>query len=322
MNIFIELTLNILELSCIYALVVLGIFLTSQIIKFDDLTVDGSFAAGAATTSMFLLLGMPSVPVIILSASAGALAGMLTGVLHTKLGLNNLISGIVVTTGLFSINLKMAGANSTLGASSTIFDMIPTMWWSHFFILAGICMAIIFLIKFLLESEIGLLFKALGDNPQILVNLGKNIHGYKIACLMLSNGIIAFAGSLFVQHTGFFSITGNIGTLGIALAGLIIGDMLSNNLFIKVFAGAAFYQAIIAATIELQIDPVWNKLITASLIVVLIIWKNEAHHGLKALVSREIPPKPNPSSFRWLRRAGKALGSIDSATANEKAKND
>jgi putative ABC transport system permease protein len=273
-----ELILNIVELSCIYSLVVLGVFLTSQIIKFDDLTVDGSFATGAATTVTLLLLGIPAFLVIILSKTAGALTGMATGVLQSKLKLNNLISGIVVTTGLFSINLKMAGANATFGSTPTIFNMIPSLffgWWNHIFILASISIGVLILIHFVLESEVGLLFKALGNNPQLLINLGKNINGYKIACLMLSNGIIALAGSLFVQHTGFFSMTGSIGTLGVALAGLIIGDIISNNLILKAFLGALFYQAIITATIEFQIDPVWNKLVTAILIVLLIIFKNK-----------------------------------------------
>jgi len=273
-----ELILNIAELSCIYALVVLGVFLTSQIIKFDDLTVDGSFATGAATTCTLILLGVPTFLVIILSTVAGALTGMATGLLHTKLKLNNLISGIVVTTGLFSVNLKMAGANATLGQAKTVFDTIPTIfsgWWDHLFILTSISIVVILLVNFILKSEVGLLFKALGSNPQILINLGKNIHGYKIACLMLSNGIIALAGSLFIQHTGFFSMTGSIGTLGIALAGLIIGDMISNNLILKVFSGAIFYQTIITATIEFQVDPVWNKLVTAFLIVLLIFLKNK-----------------------------------------------
>lgn len=273
-----ELVLNILELSCIYALVVLGVFLTSKIIKFDDLTVDGSFASGAATTCTLLSFGLPALPTLIIATLAGALTGMATGFLHTKLKLNNLISGIVVTTGLFSVNLKMAGANATLGSASTIFDIIPPIfsgWWNHVLVLSIISIGIALLIDFLLESEVGLLFKALGNNPQMLINLGKNIHGYKIACLMISNGITALAGSLFIQHTGFFSMTGSVGTLGIALAGLIIGDMISNNLILKIFSGALFYQAIITTAIEFQIDPVWNKLVTAFLIVLLIILKNK-----------------------------------------------
>jgi len=136
--------------------------------------------------------------------------------------------------------------------------------------LLGVAIGIVLFIHWFLKTEVGLLFKALGNNPQILTCLGKNPDFYKIGCIGLANGIIALAGALFVQASGFFSITGSIGTLSIALAGIIIGNVLARHMVLKIFWGALVYQVLIALTIELQIDPVWNRLTTAVLIVVLI----------------------------------------------------
>jgi putative tryptophan/tyrosine transport system permease protein len=268
-----ELFINIFEMGFIYSLVVLGVFLTSQIIKFDDLTVEGSFASGGAMTAFLLHSNFNPIFTLLMAIIFGMLAGFATGFLSTKFKINNLISGIVVTTGLFSINLKIAGANSTLGDFPTIFSKVQSLIGfevGHIVVLICLSIGIIFILNWFLKTEVGLLYKAVGCNSQILNSLGKSVEFHKLSCLMLSNGIIALAGSLFVQHTGFFSITGSVGTLGIALAGLIIGSVFTNNMMVKILLGAFIYQAVIASTIELQIDPVWNRLITALIIVFLI----------------------------------------------------
>ncbi|KKQ33609.1 MAG: ABC transporter integral membrane protein [candidate division TM6 bacterium GW2011_GWF2_37_49] len=273
MDLPINLILNIVEIGAIYALVVLSVFLSSKIISFDDLTVDGSFTAGGAVVVSLLLVGVNAVIATLAAVFVGGVAGLLTGILNTKLKLNNLISGIVITTGIFSINLKLAGANANLGVNKTIFDLLSFLQLgeaSHLIVLVGICLGMIFTVKWLLQTEFGLVLKASGSNPQILTGLGKSINFYKISCLIISNSITGLAGALFVQHLGFFSITGCVGTLTVALAGLVIGSSISNNLVAKIVLGALAYQSIIALTLELQIEPVWNRLITAVLIIVLV----------------------------------------------------
>ncbi len=125
-------------------------------------------------------------------------------------------------------------------------------------------------LRLLLSSEVGLLLKALSSNPQMLLNLGKSIHRYKIYALSISNCIIALAGSLFVQTNGYFSITGNVGTLVIGLAGLILAEMIKPKFGLSLILGAILYQAVFACTIELELEPMWNNLIKAVLIVILI----------------------------------------------------
>lgn len=267
----IELLKNVTELGLIYALVVLGVYLTSHIIKFDDLSIEGSFAVGSALTATLLLCGLHALLVVPCAIAAGCLVGLTTGTLHTKLGMNNLISGIVVTAALFSLNLKVAGPHIVLTQASTLFDLTSGLGMMHVIALLLPLVSMIFLgIGWLLNTEIGVMLKTVGSNPQMLTNLGKSIDLYKISGLMIANGLSALAGSLFVQHMRFFSITGSVGTMIIALAGFIIGQVLCRSSLLGMIAGAVVYQVLIAITIELQLDPTWNKLIASALIVLVI----------------------------------------------------
>lgn len=268
-----DIILNILEIGLIYSLIIVAVNFSSNIIKFDDLSTEGSFAFGGALTAILIQNNVPSLLAIILALFTGGISGFLTGLLHTKLKLNNLISGIVVNAALFSINLKIAGTSITLSQTKTILDSInhPLIKpLNHLIILFLISISIFLIINWFLKTEIGFLIKALGNNSQILTLLGKNISFYKIFGLFISNSITALAGALFVIHTGFYSISGSIGSLAIALAGLIIGKAIFKNDLLSFIVGAILYQAIIATTIELEFDPLWNKLITAVLIIFLI----------------------------------------------------
>jgi len=253
----------------------MAIYITSRIIRFDDLSVEGSFGLGGALMALLLTRNMSwliAFPIVIL---AGALAGLVTGLLHTKLKLNNLISGIVVTTGLFSINLKIAGSNMMLGNKTTLFDLFTGISSLKIIILLPLICAVLMIIRWFLNTECGYLLYAVGDNPQMLTNLVKNADTYTIAALMLANGLTAFAGALFVQYVGYFSIWSGVGILIIALAGLILSETLGYAFSFNLLVGAIVYQAIIAATFEFNLDPEWNKLITAVLIIVMISLKRK-----------------------------------------------
>lgn len=267
---------GIIEQGLIYSIVVAGIYLSSRVLHFDDLSVEGSFGVGGAISAMAVASGMCAALGLIGALISGALAGMCTGLLNTKLKLNNLISGIVVTTGLFSVTLKIAGANLALSNKPTVFSLIPESLASYKFliILLAINIAVIYLIRWFLNTEIGFLVRAVGSNPQMLTNIGKSTHFYKTLGLMLSNMFAALGGALFVQKVGYFSIWANVGILIISLAGLILAEAITKKFGFAIIAGAIIYQAIIAMTFELQIDQDWNKLVTALLIVILILIKN------------------------------------------------
>src|SRR3990172_7075090 len=273
---------GIIERGLIFSIPVMSIYLTTRIIRFDDLSVEGSFGLGGALMALLLTKNISWIVAFPLVIIAGALAGLATGLLHTKLKLNNLISGIVVTTTLFSINLKIAGSNMILGNKTTFFDIIDMNNMKIVLLLPLIC-GLLLIVKWFLNTECGYLFNAVGDNPQMLTNLGKNAHTYTIAALMMANGLTAFAGALFVQYVGYFSIWSSVGILIIALAGLILSETLGHAFGFNLLIGAILYQAILAATFEFNVDPEWNKLITALLIILMITLKRHFNPNFASL---------------------------------------
>lgn len=262
---FLDLLLHILEQGLIYSLVVMAVFLTSRVIHFDDLTVEGSFGLGGALASGVFLMGFSPWVSVPLAIFGGGFCGWLTGLLHTRFRLNHLMSGLVVTTGLFSVVLRIAGSNVAFSEEKTLFVGIPP-----FLLLGSIVGVSCWVVTLLLRSEVGLLLRTAGSNPRMLTNLGRSIAGYKIIALCVANALTALAGALFVQWCGFFSITGNVGTLVIGLAGLILGESLRPRFGWNLICGAILYQAIFALTIEMHLNPAWNNLIKAGLIVFLI----------------------------------------------------
>jgi putative ABC transport system permease protein len=266
---------NIVERGLIFGVIVAGVYLASNLINFDNLAVEGAFGVGGAITA--LLISWNINPWIGLASAAfvGALSGIVTGLLNTKLKLNNLISGIVVTTGLFSITLKIAGSNMALSNKPTIFTLLPSFLapYQSLIVLTILCVALFSIINWFLKTEIGFLLRAVGDTPQMVTNVGKSIDGYTITGLTISNTLAALSGALFVQYTGYFSIWASVGVLIIGLASMILAQTFSKNFGFALLAGSIAYQAIIALTFELQLDQDWNKLITALLIVLLIAIK-------------------------------------------------
>ncbi|HSW73518.1 MAG TPA: hypothetical protein VLG71_00015 [Candidatus Limnocylindria bacterium] len=269
---------GVIERGLIYSLVVIGIYITSRIIRFDDLTVEGSFGIGGAVTAACLVNNINfwfSLPLVLL---AGALTGLATGLLHTKLKLNNLISGIIVTTGLFSLCLKIGSANTMVPATLSLFNTVQA-WY----ILVPLACILVLALRWLLTTEIGFLLRAVGSNPRMLTNIGKDIDTYKMLGIGISNMITALAGSLLVHYVGYFSIWASVGTLIFALTGLILAQLISAGCGINLILGAIAYQAVIAATFEFDIDPVWQKLITALLLVALFSVRNST---ISATVTR------------------------------------
>lgn len=272
----ISLVQGIIERGLIFGIVVAGVYIASRIISFDNLAVEGGFGLGGALTAQAIVMGINPWLGLLSAAFIGALSGLATGLLHTKLNLNNLISGIVVTTGVFSITLKIAGSNMSLAGRNTIFSLMPAvlMPYQSLIILSIICVGIFAAIDWFLTTEVGFLLRAVGDNPQMLTNVGKSVHTYKILGLIVSNTLAALSGALFVQYVGYFSIWASVGILIMGLAGLIMAQALSDRFGLVLIVGSIIYQTIIALTFEMQLDQDWNKLVTALLIVVLIVIKN------------------------------------------------
>lgn len=266
---------GIIERGLIFGIVVAAVYLAARIINFNNLSIEGAFGLGGAFAALLIHWHINPWITLIGALLIGALAGIATALLHTSLKLNHLMSGIVVTTGTFSIILKIAGSNMALGGKATIFSLMPSITASYnaLMLLALLCGILFYAISWFLKTEMGFLLQAVGDTPQMVTNVGKSVNGYIVMGLALSNALAALGGALFVHYTGYFSIWASVGILIIGLAGMILAETLTQRFGIALLIGSIAYQTIIALTFELQVDQEWNKLITALLIIILIMSK-------------------------------------------------
>lgn len=287
--------LGILEQGLIYGILALGLYITYTILNFPDLTVDGSFPLGASVAVALITKGMN--PLLALAAAflAGVLAGTITGLIHVKLGVRNLLSGIIVMTGLYTINLWIAGqANVPIFANDTIFNnnftrtFLPESFAPFTKIIVIIFFA--FLMKFLLDGYLmtksGYLLKASGDNEILVKTMAKNPGALKIIGLAIANGLVALAGGILMQHQRFFEISMGTGSMVIGLASVIIGMKLFQKFgFLKpttkVLFGSVIYNAIVAAAIAIGLSAQSMKLITAVLFLAVLVFSQESPFGKK-----------------------------------------
>ncbi|WP_397600823.1 ABC transporter permease [Silvanigrella sp.] len=276
--------IGILERGFIGSFVVMAIYLASRVMKFDDFSIEGTFGLGGAIVAWAILHDTNPWLALILAIISGGISGCITGLLHTKLGLNKLISGIVVTTMLFSISINIGTANVALGNAKTIFTFAQEYPFGSLIILALITFFIAYVFIWYMKTENGFILRSTGVNEQFVTSLGKSVPFYITLSLIMANSLSALAGGIFVQYSGFFSAFGNVGTLIAALAGCMIAELVAANMFLMAILGSIIYQLIIAITIELQVEPSWQKLITGLLIVViLVVKKMENIKGAKAV---------------------------------------
>lgn len=274
--------IGILERGFIGSFVVMAIYLASRVMKFDDFSIEGTFGLGGAVVAWAILHNTNPWLALLFAVISGGFAGSITGFLHTKLGLNKLIAGIVVTTMLFSISINIGTANVALGNAPTIFTSLHFFSYSTVSILAILTLLTAFLFIWYMKTENGFILRSTGVNEQFVTSLGKSVPFYITLSLVLANALSAFAGGIFVQYSGFYSAFGNVGTLVAALAGCMIAEMIAANMFLMAIVGSIIYQLLIAITIELQVEPSWQKLITGLLIVfILVIKKMESTKGVQ-----------------------------------------
>lgn len=263
---------GILEEGLVYAIMALGVYITYKILDFPDLSVDGTFPLGAAVTAAGIANGLPFIgtisPVAALSISfvVGALAGCITGLIHVKLKVRDLLSGIIVMTALYSINLRIAGkANLPIFSKETIFS--NSFLSAHVpeaaspFIVTIILFVIVLVCKVLLDAYLqtrsGYLLRAVGDNDVLVTSLAKDKGLVKIVGLAIANGFAALAGSVYCQQKGFFEISIGTGTMVIGLANVIIGTQLLKRVgFIRsttaVIIGSIVYKACVSIALLLN----------------------------------------------------------------------
>lgn len=219
------------ETGLVYALVALGVLLSFRVLDFPDLTADGSFPLGAFACAVAMTAGIHPVLAIGIGFAAGAAAGVLTAWLHVKLGILQLLAGIIVMTALYSINLRIGDApNVSLLGQKTIFDLFTPVLGSGMWQNAAVLLLITLLIKFVLNwffsTETGLAMRATGANPRMARAQGISTNFMVVLGMAFSNGLIAMAGALFAQVAGGADVSAGLGTIVFGLAAVILGEAL------------------------------------------------------------------------------------------------
>lgn len=271
-----NLLINILELSALFGLVAMGVYITYKILDFPDLSVDGTYPLGACIVGILLVNGVNPWIATIVAMLGGAVAGFVTAFLHVKLKITNLMSGILVMMGLYSINLLIMGkSNISFLNQKTVFSGgIPKI---------AIIVIILILFKILLDlfmkTKLGFLLFAVGDNEQVVTTLGVNKSNIKILGLMVSNALVALAGGLTAQYNGFADVGMGTGTVVKGLACVIIGTSILGKLsFIKsttqAIIGTVVYYAAITIALRWNLSPNLLNLLTAVVIIIALSSQN------------------------------------------------
>lgn len=272
MNFFI----STLEQGLIFAIGALGVYITYTILDFPDLSVDGTFSLGAAITAAFILQGTDPILSLALAFIGGAIGGLVTGILHVKLKITNLLSGILVMIGLYSINLRVMGkANLPMMNKSNIFSSDI----SKVVIIVLLVLIVKLLMDLLFKTKFGLILRATGDNETLVTSIGVNKGTVKIIALMLSNGFVALSGAIMAQYQRFSDISMGDGFIVVALASIILGQsVFKKSRLLKgttvVIIGAFLYKLSVGVALNLGFPSTDLKLITSVIVVIAIVMNN------------------------------------------------
>jgi putative ABC transport system permease protein len=271
-----------LEAGLVWACVGLGVYLTFRILAFPDLTVEGSFPAGAAIAAAIIFRDGNPVAGTLLAVAGGVIAGALTGLLHTRRGINDILSGILVATALYSLNLLiMDRPNTPLLGKITVYEQVygllrvPHGVWPRIGLLLVISTGLALAVNWFLHTDLGLALRATGSNPSMAQAHGIRTDNLKILGLMLANGLVALSGALTAQLQGFADIGMGVGTLVVGFAAVIIAEAVFGvnrmvwNL-LAVLAGSFAYRFIVAIALLIGLPSTQLKLV-ASVLVILTL---------------------------------------------------
>lgn len=276
--------ITIIEQGLIYGILALGVYITYKILDFPDLTVDGSFPLGAAVTAALITRGVSPYLTLLISFAVGVVAGICTGLIHVKCKVRDLLSGIIMMTALWSVNLYIAGtSNVPLFSQKTIFKndgmdrLIPEGLKPYSTLLVILILVLICkcILDWYLKTKSGYLLRAVGDNDGLVTLLAKDQGNVKILGLAIANGLVSLSGCIFAQEERVFEISMGTGAIVIGLASVIIGTSIFKKVwFLKtttaVLIGSVIYKACVAIAIK-NFEPNAMKLITAVLFLIILI---------------------------------------------------
>jgi len=291
-----SLLLATLGIGLVFAVLALGIFLSFRIYQMPDITADGSFTLGAAVTARLLKEGANPVTATAAGAACGLLAGAVTGVIHVRFKVNALLSGILVMTALYSVNLRVMGASNLPISARTVFTPFEeaaravlgpeveilgrTAPSGDVGLLAAAALAaalVTGLLALFLKTELGAAMRATGDNARMLRALGTSTDRMTILGLAMSNGLVALAGSLFAQLQAFADAQMGIGVIVLGLASVILGQTLVGPVrsvtlaVVGAVMGAVLFRLLVAIAIRMGLDANDLKLVTAVVVLAAIV---------------------------------------------------
>ncbi|HTP82240.1 MAG TPA: ABC transporter permease [Alphaproteobacteria bacterium] len=270
---------NSIEQASLYAFLALGVLITFRFFRFPDLTAEGSYPLGGAVAATLLVNGVNPFAATAIAMLAGALAGTATALIHTRLRVNNIISGIVVMTALYSVNLTVMGrANVSLLAASSVFEDFARAAGLGDTVGTTILLALILvaigsaLLFWFMRTELGLAVRATGENEAMIGSLGVDTAWTKMVGLAISNAAIALSGALVAQDNGFADIGMGIGILVTGAAAVMIGESLFGDGSIlrwiaAVLVGVLVYELLVVLALRVGLDPIDLKLVTAALLL-------------------------------------------------------
>ena len=265
----------------IWGIMALGVFITYRLLDFADLTVDGSFATGGAVTVVLILAGPPAPLALAIATIAGLATGLITGLLHTLLGIPGILAGILTQISLWSVNLMiLSGANKAVNVDK--YQLIVSL--RHVAPAIATVLVIVAILIIVLYwyfgTEQGSAIRATGSNPHMAGALGINISSMKVLALCISNGLVALSGGLMSQYQGFADIKMGQGAIVIGLAAVIIGDVLGNAIFRKhmnfaislifVVLGGVIYYLVVGFVMWLKMPTDLLKLLTAVIVTIFL----------------------------------------------------
>ena len=276
----------------IWGILAIGVFITYKLLDFSDLTVDGSICTGGAVAALLIINGMPVAVAMVAAFCAGALAGLVTAVLHTRMGIPPILAGILTQLALYSINLRIMG-KSMLAVSVDKFDLLVSVrnQTSSCLVALMFVAAIIGALYWFFGTELGCAVRATGANSNMSRAQGINTDLMKLVGLVLANGLVGLSGGLYTQYLGSVTVNMGRGAIVIGLAAVIIGEVLFSKIFRNfalrltgVVIGAIAYYVVIALVIQLGLNTDDLKLFSAVFVAVALYipyWKD--HRAAKSL---------------------------------------
>jgi len=282
-----SLLVNMLEQGLLFGCLGLGVLITFRFFRFPDLTAEGSYPLGGAVAATLLVGGVDPILATLAAIAAGALAGIATALVHTKLRINNIIAGIIVMTALYTVNLRVMGrANISLLTTPGLFEDAVTFLRAlglpvrdgaavNITVTGLVVLVVALLLGWFLRTDLGLAVRATGENETMIRSQGVDTDVTKMIGLALSNGAIALSGALVAQNHGFADIGMGLGILVTGAAAVLIGEAIFGDGSIlrwicAALIGVLVYRFLVALALRVGFQPVDLKLITALLLLVAL----------------------------------------------------